>query len=118
MRFETRVGDNRGRETEVFHEPLGVDRLAIPENEKFSTCGVDAGNVVAQLCDLLFAEESAELPDLCKKYRILAPIVSERNLAPVGKIDRNLCKRCRGTINHVRTIRAYSCRGRKAAYAT
>lgn len=68
-----RVHDHGDPDAVVLDEPRRLLWSAIPEDDEFGACFMDARDVVAELRDLLLAEESAEVADHREDDRALGP---------------------------------------------
>ncbi len=77
MNAESGIGKDGRVNVEVLDEPASLFRGAVADDHQLSASAVNAGDVVAQLRDLLFAEESAEVPYERKHHRLLGPKIDD-----------------------------------------
>ena len=71
MDAERGIGEDGRVHVEVLDEPPSLFRGPVADDHQLSASAVNAGDVFAQLRDLLFAEQSAEVPYEREQHRSL-----------------------------------------------
>jgi len=77
MYSKTGIGEHGRLNVKVLDEPSSLFRGAVADDHQLSAGAVNAGDVVAQLRDLLFAKESAEVPYEREHHRLLRPKIDD-----------------------------------------